>query len=384
MMARFLSANHSPRAYASQKGNSSMSNTTHREELDRLLQTFDECIGPMARYAEPCHVDVDMVPAPGSEGTRSPSPTSTPSVGPLEGARPRVSRDLMRSLQAIHYGLSKATSASLSELLQSTVRVQLTRMESTTFGAFAETLGSPCCCHVLNPFPLDGHWILDLQPAILYPLIDRMLGVKSPVEVEPQRPLSGIELRLASRLAALFMQDLQMAWSRAIPLDLQIAYVESQPQELQCLTAYEPVLRIGFEVAIGNHIGAVQWCIPTTSIARFEPALGVAAMSVDTSAAQWDGTLDRLADPWNRNEEVEVVVTLARSTIESTALANLEVGDIISFETDIHELLEVEANQELRFRASPGAHQGRKAIQIERIEPAPTEGPIEIATDGQE
>lgn len=361
-----------------------MSNTTHREELDRLLQTFDECIGPLARNAEPCHADVDMVSVPGIAGPHSSSRTSTPSVGPCEGARPRVSRELLRSLQAIHYGLSKATSASLSELLQSTVRVQLTRLESTTFGAFVETLGSPCCCHVLNPFPLDGHWMLDLEPAILYPLIDRMLGVKSPGEVEPQRPLSSIELRLASRLAAQFMQDFQLAWSRAVPLDLQIAHVETQPQELQCLTAYEPVVRIGFEVAIGNHIGAVQWCIPTASIARFESSLGVAAMSVDTSAAQWDGTLDRLAVQWNRDEEVEVVVTLARSTIESTALADLEVGDIISFETDIHELLEVEANQELRFRASPGAHQGRKAIQIERIEPTSIKSPIEAATDGHE
>lgn len=360
-----------------------MSNT-HREELDRLLQTFDECIGPLARSAETRQTDIDEVPVPGRGGSATPTRPSAPPVGPLEGTRSRVSRDLLRSLQSIHYGLSQVTSASLSELLQCTVRVQLTRVESTTFGAFVETLGSPCCCHILSPFPLDGHWILDLQPAILYPLIDRMLGVKSPGEVDPQRPLSSIELRLASRLAAQFMQDLQLAWSRAIALDLQIAQVESQPQELHCLTAYEPVLRIGFEVAIGNHIGEVQWCIPTASIARLEPSLGVAAMSVDISAAQWDGTLDRLSDPWRRKEEVEVVVTLARSTIESTALADLEVGDIISFETDIHELLEVEANQELRFRASPGAHQGRKAIQIERIEPAPTEGPIEVSTDGQE
>lgn len=357
-----------------------MPNTTPREELDRLLQTFDECVAPLARTPNPCPTDLGVLPEPDSHAQHPPSRPFTLSVTSREAMHPRVSRDLMRSLLSIHYGLSKTTSASLSELLQSTVRVQLTRLESTTFGAFVQTLSPSCCCHVLNPFPLEGHWMLDLQPAILYPLIDRMLGVKSPGPVDPNRPLSSIELRLASRLASQCMQDLQLAWSRALSLDLQIAHVESQPQELQWLTAFEPVLSIGFEVAIGSSIGEMQWCIPTASIARFEQPLRVAATHVDISDAQWDGTLDRLAVSRNRDEEVEIVVTLARSTIESTALADLEVGDIISFETDVHELLEVEANQELRFRASPGAHQGRKAIQIERIEPDQVLGATEAAT----
>jgi flagellar motor switch protein FliM len=45
-------------------------------------------------------------------------------------------------------------------------------------------------------------------------------------------------------------------------------------------------------------------------------------------------------------------------------MLGLRVGDIITTEKDIHEPLDVLVQGVTKFRAKPGAHKGRKAIEI--------------------
>ncbi len=60
-------------------------------------------------------------------------------------------------------------------------------------------------------------------------------------------------------------------------------------------------------------------------------------------------------------------MTLARSTIKTADLFDLEIGDIITTEKDTHEPLEVEISNRVKFLATAGAYKGRKAIQIQSI-----------------
>ena len=58
---------------------------------------------------------------------------------------------------------------------------------------------------------------------------------------------------------------------------------------------------------------------------------------------------------------------LARSTIKTSELFGLEVGDVISTDKDINHPLEVEIANQVKYLASPGAYKGRKAIKIEKL-----------------
>jgi flagellar motor switch protein FliM len=64
---------------------------------------------------------------------------------------------------------------------------------------------------------------------------------------------------------------------------------------------------------------------------------------------------------------VGLTVTLARSTIKTVDLFDLQVGDIISTEKDVRELMDVEIADVVKFQASPGSLKGRKAIKIESV-----------------
>jgi flagellar motor switch protein FliM len=63
----------------------------------------------------------------------------------------------------------------------------------------------------------------------------------------------------------------------------------------------------------------------------------------------------------------ELVVTLAHSKIKTNDLFNLQIGDVISTEKDIHTPLEVEIEGVVKYLAVPGAYKGKTAIEIRSI-----------------
>ena len=61
---------------------------------------------------------------------------------------------------------------------------------------------------------------------------------------------------------------------------------------------------------------------------------------------------------------MELVVNLAQSTIRAVDLLNLQVGDVVTTEKDIHAPLDIEIEGIGKFEGSPGAFKGKKAIEI--------------------
>ncbi len=80
-----------------------------------------------------------------------------------------------------------------------------------------------------------------------------------------------------------------------------------------------------------------------------------------TPSLSLQAQLDRMTMP---GALVEVVATLARSRITTADLLGLRVGDIVTTEKGVRDPLELAVEGAAKFRASPGAVKGQKAIQI--------------------
>jgi flagellar motor switch protein FliM len=250
----------------------------------------------------------------------------------------RVGKELVRGLQSLHEGLARNFGASLSAILRSMVEVRLISVDQLTYREFIQSLEIPTCFNLLRPKPLERNWVLDISPALLYPIIDRMLGGGSTGESNLNRPLSEIELRLAGRITQLFLRELRTAWLSILSLDLEIERVESNPQLVHIVPPNE---RVASKLTSSSWIGYA--------------GTSASEASQDQMANRLDGSL------------VNVVVTLARSQIKTGDLFDLQVGDIISTEKDIQQPLEVEIADAVKFLAAPGSLKGRKAIKIESV-----------------
>ncbi len=275
----------------------------------------------------------------------------------------RVGKEQMRALHTMHEGFGRNFGAALSALLRSIVEVKLTNVDQLTYSEFVFSLENPTCFNLLKAEPLEGNLILDINPSILYPIIDRLLGGGRETGSFARRPLTEIELRLVSRITGLFLQELRHAWENVLDLKLEVIQVESNPQLVQIVPPNEVVVLISFELSIGNLRGMINLCIPYNAIERISGKL---------SANSWVTYGRRQASAESIEQIshnlclslVELNVHLTQTRISAGELLGLRVGDIITTSKDVLSPLVVSVEGVPKFHAKPGAYKNHKAILI--------------------
>jgi len=292
-------------------------------------------------------------------------------VVPYDFKRPeRVGKEQMRALQSMHEGFGRNFGASLSAMLRSIVEVKLTSVDQLTYSEFVFSLENPSCYNLLNAQPLEGSLILDINPSILYPIIDRLLGGGKEVSPPARRPLTEIELRLVRRITDVFLGELTNAWANVIELELSVARVESNPQLVQVVPPNEVVVLISFEVTLGGVRGMINLCVPFNSIERISNKLTSNSWFNFRSKSPSSATQEKISQQLSE-ATVEVVVELASSTIRTSDLIGLRVGDIIATDQDCHGVLPVVVEGVRKFFAQAGAVKGRKAFQVDSVVAVP-------------
>jgi flagellar motor switch protein FliM len=325
-----------------------------RNDVESLLKALDGGGAPALASAA----------APKPEAKK---PASKVRVLAYDFKRPeRVGKEQMRALQSLHDGFSRNFGASLSAVLRSIVEVRLISVDQLTYSEFVYSLEIPTCFNLLKPTPLEGNWVLDISPSLLYPIIDRMLGGTIASDSSMKRPLSDIELKLASRITHVFLRELQAAWSNVVELNLLVERVESNPQLVQIVPPNEVVVMVSFELSIGTIRGMANLCVPFNTIERVGSKLTSNSWVGYASSRANDESKERILHRLD-GSMADVIVTLARSKINTNDLFDLEVGDIISTEKDVHQPLEVEIADRVKFQATAGSFKGRKAIKIEQV-----------------
>ncbi|RMF45320.1 MAG: flagellar motor switch protein FliM [Planctomycetota bacterium] len=328
-----------------------------RDDVEDLLKSMDA-----GEKRTPPKGPADGASA-GTPPTGQPG-TSRQRIVAYDFKRPeRVGKEQMRALQSVHEGFARNLGASYSALLRTIVESKLISVDQLTYSEFVYSLEIPTCFNVLRPAPLEGNWILDFSPAVLYPIIDRLLGGTPSEDSMLKRPLSEIELRLASRITNALLRDLQAAWKNAVELNIELERVESNPRLVQIVPPNEVVVLISFELTMGKARGMVNLCIPFNSIERIGSRLTANNWMGYASSRASEVTQKQLSNLLSESV-VEMVVTMARTTINTVDLLNLQVGDIITTDKDVREPLEVEVAGVGKFHCRAGAFKSKKAVEI--------------------
>ena len=339
-------------------------------ELEALLSAMESGVASVA----------DSSPAK-SNATLQPRLSNLPTPGLKHQVHPRhaqgtelVGAKQIAALSSIHEAFSRGFAIALSAMLRNAVEVKLASVEQITFGEFSFRLENPTCFHVLRAAPLEGNLMLDMSPAILYPMIDRMLGGGREPGCIARRPLTEIELRLVARVTTLLLEELRCAWQNVVNLELSVRRVESNPQLVEAVPPNDAVIVINLELKIVESRGAIKLCIPWRSLEAVSGRLaGFNAMEEGHWTAS-SGGASPLGEEF-QHSVVDVVAYLAESKISENEILNLRVGDIITTETGVHTPISVYVAGVPRFHAHPGAFQGQRAIEVEEmIGPSTSDG----------
>lgn len=279
----------------------------------------------------------------------------------------RVSKDQMRSLEALHEGFGRNFGASLSGFLRTIVEVSVAHLEQLTYSEFIHSLPNPTCFNLLKSEQLDGQMCLELSPLIVYPIIDRLLGGSNADLFIPQRPLTQIEQRLVDRITERATTFLSEAWSAVTPVTFAVADYESNPQLVQIVPPNETVVVVGFELKMGNRTGTMSLCIPYTVIEPIMQQLTAQTWSYSKKGAN-DASQKRL-NSHIAGAPVEMRAVLARTTIRLSDLLSLQVGDVITTDKALDEPVTIEVEGRGKFLGAVGKFRASKAIRITKQMP---------------
>ena len=212
----------------------------------------------------------------------TPGPETGPrrhqTILPYDFRRPnRIAKEQVRTLQMLHDAFARSVSSSLSAYLRSLVEVQLTSVEQLTYGEFMVSIVPPSTLGVFEMAPLKGGAVLDINPHLVFPMIDRILGGPGRASIQV-RELTEIERALVSRILRKLLVDLQQAWSQVGRFDVRLLNLETNPQFVQLTSPNDVAILVTFDVRVGEVEGVMSLCLPFAMLEPILPKLSDAAM----------------------------------------------------------------------------------------------------------
>ena len=174
----------------------------------------------------------------------------------------RVSQDQLRSLHMLYEAFGRNFASSLSAYLRAFVDVTLKSIEQITYSAFVKQLPDPTLFASITMKPFDSNMALEMNPALVFPMIDMILGGPG-TTLEENRNLTEIELNIIEGVIKLAMRDLDTAWQTIMDFDFLLDGKGTKPQMFQIVSQSEAVAAISLEVKIGDFSGRMNMCIPS-------------------------------------------------------------------------------------------------------------------------
>jgi flagellar motor switch protein FliM len=335
-----------------------MPEVLNQDEVDALLDLVNQNGGNPQAVSAP-----DQAPAAGDASGFNVIPVT--SIHIYDFKRPeRVSKEQVVALEALHEVFARNVSASLSGYLRTVIEVRLISVEQFTYSEFTMSLPSPTSINLLSCRPLEGNMILEMNPSIIFPVIDRLLGGGTAEAYLLDRPFTNIELGLVNSILGRILDQLTLTWENFKPIRFEIIESESNPFLMQIVAPNEPIVLLSFEVLMGEYSGMINLCIPFKVIEPIIPEFSKSNWFV-SSGPPSSGARSRILENISSGE-VEVSAILADMPLRLADFLTLKPGDILDTGKSASSEIEFAIEKERIYLGRPGLSRGKLAFGITR------------------
>ncbi len=276
----------------------------------------------------------------------------------------RVSKEQLRAIKGIHDKMSRNLSSQISTVMRSIIEIQLQSVDQMTYGEFLMSLPSPTSFNIFSLKPMEGNGVLEMNPTIAFPMIDRILGGKGEGS-ELERELTDIESNILDTILRVVMQKLKEAWSSVIEIQPIITSKESSPNVIQIVAQNEIVIMIVLELTFGETSGMINIAYPVIYLE-----------SILSKLASKDIIIGETNSKKSKNDELKELVKradivceaiLGTSRISIKQLLDLEVGNVIKLDTPASKKAMLTIDKKEIFETQMGVQRHHKTLKLTSV-----------------
>lgn len=331
-----------------------MSDILSQEEVDALLAAVSS--GKDDTIEEGSQAAGEMAAA---------SPEEEKAVSLYDFRRPdRVSKDQMRTFQNLHENYARQLSTTLTNFLRTFVEIELVSVDQLTYAEFIMSISNPSCIYVFKMDPLEGLAIMEINPSLVFFIIDRLFGGHGKPS-ENNRELTLIEQSVLHRIVERGLSDLKDVWEQIGVFSPKIEGYETNPQFVQITPPGETVILISLEVRMQNASGLMSICFPYLLLESVITSLsGESWMSSQSTSTAETRTI---LEEEMQDLELEVATVVGKTSLTIRDLLQLQRGDVLCLDKPSESDLSVQIDNKTKMAGRSGLVGRKKAVKITRI-----------------
>jgi flagellar motor switch protein FliM len=296
----------------------------------------------------------------------------------------RISKDRLRSLEAMYGLLARSLEGWLTGRIRSQVELELLEVQQFSFGEFLLSLPTPCASFVFEIADSGGQQgVIDFGHDFAFFVVDRLLGGSGPTWV-PDRPLTPLERMMVRLVADRVAEQLTEIWQDHVRLDLTLSRFESIPDMLNVANREDPVLVASLEVHAADIRSPLLLCLPFSVLEKFFTS-GTSQRIYGPRASDRDREIDRAAiESSLRQVHLPVRARLPRFPLAMRELASLQPGSVMLTGHTTDTEVEVHIGSERSYYAEIRRVGRKLAVRITRTllpDAADTDHPDDGGTD---
>jgi len=275
----------------------------------------------------------------------------------------KFSKDQIRTLQMIHENFIRPLQTYFAGRFRTMVQMVVGSVDQNTYSEFIRSISNPSVICAFTMPPLPGTCVLDINPVIAFPMIDRLFG--GPGGSLPQtRPLTEIESAVMHGVIRGTLDAYAEAWRNVYDMKMTPGNIETNPMFVQVAAPGEIVITVAVDVRVGEHVGVITLCLPHLTL---EPILD------KLSAHNWFKTQARevraadvaAIESVVGEAKVPVAVELGRVDLTVREILGLNIGDVVVLDTKLTDPAKVKVGNETKFLGRPGQIRGRVVVEID-------------------
>ena len=262
----------------------------------------------------------------------------------------RISKEQIHSLYFLHDRFARNVATSLSAYLRTVTEISVVSVEQFSYSEFLLSLSDPTSFYALAIPPYDELGALEINPALAFAIVDRMLGGTGRTPAL-SRALTEIEQNVIDSLVKLLLESLAETWRPIVNLAFGIRGRETRPQMLQVAAPNEIVVMVVFDARIADARGMMSLCFPASIVesagGHFVQAWHQQRREPTPAERAWlRENLARVRMP---------VVASLDARLSTRALLEVKPGSVLTLGIPADRLVDVFVGPALKFKGRLGA-----------------------------